>query len=311
MGGLGVGLNLSKSLSDSHSTFEFAKRTIHLGTNVSGLSYQQLISSTSLGSRVSDAFSYINLGLVRSTSHLGQLLVGKKANATSFRKMAEVGLPAISFFNLLFSKEMIELRMVMECLVNPRYEDFDFEKAKFSLPLHSLLRYSLDLVNFKANVISGLNEPEYPFSQRETREEFSEEYEPHLVAVILQEALAKVKTLVRTYESLVKTGAITLYKGKGTRVLEAQLQGFFLDLIFEFEDLDIADFADEVEDQLYQHAKYPRYSIPQALATLDKVESLIFKFTFKTEMSRSRYEKDSSPILKLIRKSEGRILIPY
>lgn len=308
---LGVGLNLSKSLSDSKTTFEFAKRTIHLGNNVSGLSFQQLISSTSLGSRVSDAFAYMSLGLVRSASHLGQLLVGKSANRTSFRKMSEVGLPAISFFNLLFSKEYIELRMVMECLVNPHYEDFDFEKAKFALPLHSLLRYSYDLVNFKAKVISGLEEPKYPFSQQELREEFSEEYEPHIVAVILQESLAKAKTLVRTYESLVKTGAITLYKGKGSKILQSQFQGFFLDLLIEFENLDIADFADEVESQLYRHAKYPLYSVSQALSTLDKVESLIFKFTFKTEISRSKYEKDSSPLLKLIRKSEGRILIPY
>nr|UJT32089.1 RNA-dependent RNA polymerase [Botrytis cinerea mitovirus 10] len=316
---LGVGINLTKSLSKSSDTFEFAKRTISRGVNISGLSFQQALSSSSLGSRVSDAYTYSSLGLVRTASHLGHLLAAKPTSS-SFRKMKEIGLPALSLYNLLFSKEIIELERVLECIVNPRFEDFDFEKAKFDLPLHSMLRHCLDLIRLKGSNTSewGLapsgvlpSSLAYPFSRQDDREEVSSEYEPHLVAVILQEALAKSKTLVRDYENLIKRGAVTVYKGQGTKLLQAQVSGFFEDLIIEFSDLDVSDFCDEIESMLYRHAKYPKYSISEALSTLDRVENLIFRFTFKTEMSRSKYEQDSSPIIKMLRKSEGSIPIPY
>jgi hypothetical protein len=151
----------------------------------------------------------------------------------------------------------------------------------------------------------------YPFSREEDRREFSRDYEPHLAAVILQEALAKCKTLVQDYEDLVGKGASTMYVGKASKLFQAQIQGFMMDIIIDLTDLDVSDRCDEVEDLLYKHAKYNHVSVSEALATLGQVEALIFKFTLKREISRVKFEKDSSPILTLMRKSEGHILIPY
>lgn len=102
-----------------------------------------------------------------------------------------------------------------------------------------------------------------------------------------------------------------MFKGQGSKVLVAQMEGFITDLVLEFSDLDVAEFVDDIEQKLYNHAKYQNVHISEALKVLDDLEALIFKFTFKTEISRSKYDKDSSPILTLLRKSEGKILIPY
>lgn len=53
---LGLEINLSKSIrSPSLEVFEFAKRTVINGINVSSLSFQQIISQSSRGSRVADS----------------------------------------------------------------------------------------------------------------------------------------------------------------------------------------------------------------------------------------------------------------
>lgn len=183
MEGLGVEINTSKSLSSSTSAFEFAKRTYLNLVDISAVSLQQVLSGTSIGARVMNSYSFIKRGLINTTSHLGQLLCGSN-NPTSFRNLKEVGLPAMSLLNLLTSEKLLELRSVLEVIVNPHIEDFDFEKAKFDLPLHSLLRHSLDCLKLKEPPLIKDR-----FSQPDIRSEIVGELLPHLAAVILQEAL--------------------------------------------------------------------------------------------------------------------------
>nr|BBG56023.1 RNA dependent RNA polymerase [Fusarium boothii mitovirus 1] len=300
---LGLEVNSSKSINASHSGFEFAKRTMINGVDVSALSLQQMLSSTSLGSKVIDTFVYCRKGLVSSISHFSRLLTGIPDNSV-FRRISKTGLPALSFLNVLWSADLVQLRIVLEAVVNPKYEDFDFDRSKFDLPLVSLLGYMLDIAN-------GSVDKTYPFSMESDRRDFSRDYEPHLAAVILQESLSKIKTLSRDYDHLIKTGALALFKGKASALLNSQFEGFFSDIIIDLTKLDPYDKVDEIESILYRHAKTPSCSVGQALTILEEVNSLVFKFTFKTEISRVKYEKDSSPILQLLRKSEGRIPINY
>lgn len=120
---LGVSINSSKSLSSTSKVFEFAKRTIWEAVNVSTVSLQQVLSGSSIGSRVANAATFARMGLINTVPHLATALGG--VGPTSFRKLKEVGLPAISLLNLLFSQEIVELRIVLGALVNPRFEDFD------------------------------------------------------------------------------------------------------------------------------------------------------------------------------------------
>jgi hypothetical protein len=301
---LGVEINISKSISHSTEAFEFAKRTIWKGVDVSSISLQQIISSVSLGSRVVNAYSFMKKGLIQTVPHLSQIL-SNSSKSTAMRDLKAVGLPALSLLNLLVSKDLVELRIVLESLVNPRFEDFDFEKAKFDLPMLGILRQCLLPFKKEDGVLP------YPFSKEEDRKEFSGDYIPHLSAVILQDALLKAKHLSNDYEELMKVGAKALSLGKGSSIFEAQKEGFFQDLVFDLSNMDPLDLVDDVEDTLYNHAKYQHITIPQSIEILDRVDAMIFKFTFKTELSHAKFDRDGSPILKLLRKSEGKILIPY
>lgn len=57
MEGLGVDINLSKSISSSPWGFEFAKRTFIRGSNVSAISLQQIASQSGISSRVADSIT--------------------------------------------------------------------------------------------------------------------------------------------------------------------------------------------------------------------------------------------------------------
>jgi len=123
---LGVEINLSKSIvSPNKQVFEFAKRTIVTGVNVSSISFQQIISQSSIGARVADAASFIKQGLIDNVPTLGAIL-SKYGSSTDFTKVKSVGMEAIALLGLLFHKGIIEHRVVVESLINPQYrEDFD------------------------------------------------------------------------------------------------------------------------------------------------------------------------------------------
>lgn len=70
-----------------------------------------------------------------------------------------------------------------------------------------------------------------------------------------------------------------------------------------WEDLDLDDLVDEVENHLYLHAKSPKLSFEEAIDILDRVEGVIQRFTFNTEKSRRLFESDTSPVVDLLRKA--------
>lgn len=121
---LGVEINPSKSISSSRVGFEFAKRTVLNGINVSAISMLQILSSVSLNTRVSDTYDFVVRGLVSNVHHLS-LMLRPKFNSSRLYDMKEIGLATLSYLNLLSSKEVIEFRIVLESLVNPKYWDFD------------------------------------------------------------------------------------------------------------------------------------------------------------------------------------------
>jgi len=294
---LGVEINLSKSIvSPSRKVFEFAKRTIITGVNVSSLSFQQIISQSSRGARVADSVTWIRQGLIDNVPLLCSIL--DKHGGLGLLSLKRIGMEAIALLGLLYHKGIIEHRVVVESLVNPQYkEDFDWDKASFSLPLRSILKHSLSCLK------GQLDKPNYPFSHEELRKDIYDELEPELSAIILQHALHKCKLLDRDYDSLINKGAHSLVRNVTDPVLKGALSGFFEDLIINHRsDLDVGELLDKVESILYKHAKYPCSSISESLRHLDEVEAMIFVFTYKTEMSRLKYETETSPIIDLVRK---------
>jgi hypothetical protein len=121
---LGVDINISKSISSSTSGFEFAKRTIMNGIDISPVSLREVIVAQGISSRVSLAFSYLKKGLINSISLLSATL-SKYGSPKSLRNIRDIGLPALNLLSLLNSSNLIERRVVIESLVNPNYMDFD------------------------------------------------------------------------------------------------------------------------------------------------------------------------------------------
>lgn len=210
--------------------------------------------------------------------------------------MKSIGLEVLATLGLLHSKGVLEHRIVVESLINPSYkEDFDWDKATFSLPLRSTLKLILSILKGQSY--------DYPFSKEDLRKEVYDELSSELSAVVLQLALYKIKLLNKDYDKLINKSVEGLYCGQIDPVLKAGITGFFEDLIISLRsDLDIMEKLDDVEHVLYNHAKYQNVSIESALSILDEVESMIHLFTYKTEISRVRYEHDTSPVIDLIRK---------
>lgn len=124
MKSLGVEINPTKSVSSSLPVFEFAKRFVVNGVNVSSLSFQQLISSTSLGARVADCFHYAKSGVLKNLDILSNILSRKMIKGGVNKFFNDLAVPALGLLGLLHQRGIIEHRVVIGSLINPK-KDFD------------------------------------------------------------------------------------------------------------------------------------------------------------------------------------------
>lgn len=77
MKGLGVEINLSKSIRATNGTFEFAKRLIYKSEIVSGLSWRQFLDYDKLSVRITTVLNLLDQGYIRSISVLLSVLQDK------------------------------------------------------------------------------------------------------------------------------------------------------------------------------------------------------------------------------------------
>lgn len=139
------------------------------------------------------------------------------------------------------------------------------------------------------------------------------------MATVLQTALTKIKALEYEYDRLITTGALSLVvfpKSKSLspelKIFKGQLEGFWEDNIVNWGvNVDPYDLYDKVYAITYKHAKYSHVTYPDAIKLLEEVEALIFKYTFKTQTSRMKFETEMSPALMLIRRSVGVSKLSY
>jgi len=197
---LGVEINLSKSIiSPNHGSFEFAKRTVVLGTDVSPVSFKQLISGKSLSSRLANAIYFAEAGLVKSPSTLAILLTRffNTLRLPRVKLLKALGMPTLSALGHLVDKDRMPLKLLVESLVNPRDEEFSFENAKFDIPIRRLF---MNVSWAFSNKIETITPETLELSDPDTREEMSDELEQELTTVVLHTALAKAKALEWEYE---------------------------------------------------------------------------------------------------------------
>jgi len=299
---LGLEINLSKSISSSSKpVFEFAKRTVVFGSNVSGLSVKQLISATSIGSRIANILYFAKLGLIRTNTILSLLL--SRFYKTDQRS---VMLPSLALLGSLFNSKKISLKALTTVLIDPNDEDFDFNESKFSLPLKSILTAEKEILNNHVQQLDLL-----PISKVETRLEMWDEMEADLIASVLLKALQRVKELENSFDELTSSGnyaSCLLVDIQAQReanpMIIYQLDGWISELIIDHSNFDIVDLVDQVEAIAYAHAKYPSCSLEKALSILDKVDSWWMKLDIVRQKKISIVDT-LSPVFSWISSSQG------
>jgi len=299
---IGLEINLSKSISSPKKpVFEFAKRTVVFGSNVSGLSVKQLISATSMGSRVANILYFANLGLIRTNTILSLLL--SRFYKTDQRSAM---LPSLALLGSLFNSKKISLKALVTSLIDPKDEYFDLNESKFSLPLKSILTAQKEILNRKVERLDLL-----PLSKMETRLEMWDEMESDLTASVILKALQRAKELENSYDELTSSGAFAgclLKDVKWFRVnnplIIHQIDGWITELIQDHSDFDIVELVEEVDRIAHAHAKYPSYSLEQALSISDKVESWWMKLDIVKQKKISTVNT-LSPVYSWISSSQG------
>nr|UPW42072.1 MAG: putative RNA dependent RNA polymerase [Yunnan mito-like virus 45] len=299
---LGLEINLSKSISStSKPVFEFAKRTVVFGSNVSGLSVKQLISATSIGSRVANILYFANLGLIRTNTILSLLL--SRFYKTDQRSAM---LPSLALLGSLFNSKKISLKALVTSLIDPNNEYFDLNESKFSLPLKSILTAQKEILNNRVQKLDLL-----PLSKVETRIEMWDEMESDLTASVILKALQRAKELENSYDELTSSGSLAgcllndIRKQRETDPLIIyQLDGWLTELIIDHSNFDITDLVDEVETIAHAHAKYPSCTLEKALSILDRVDSWWMKLDIVKQKKLS-IVNTLSPVYSWISSSQG------
>nr|AWY10986.1 RNA-dependent RNA polymerase [Sclerotinia sclerotiorum mitovirus 28] len=301
---IGLEINLSKSISSpSRPVFEFAKRTVVQGINVSGISVKQLISATSMGARVGNVLHFAGLGLIRTNTILSTLL-GRfyKTDVKS------VMLPSLALLGSLFKSGKISLKALVTVLIDPKDDEFDFNTSKFSLPLLSVLTAQKELLNSKVEKLDLLR-----VSSVEEREELFDELESDITASVLLRALQRAKELENSYDELTGSGAYARCLVKdgvdfaslpiGT-IAVAQLDGWVTELITNCDKFDMYELVEEIDKINHDHAKYPRLSLEQALPIAERVERWWMRFDIVRQKRTSSVET-LSPVYSWLASSQG------
>lgn len=340
---LGVEINLNKSISSPNkATFEFAKRTIVNGVNVSAISFREITASVSLSSRVQSALVWWRAGLVKTSASLLALI-----SVNPFKVSKKPFMGVLSLLGGLNRLGLVPARKVFECLINPHDEDFDIEESPLSLPVQSIL--STVVKNNENSLVLSLPTPD-------PREEYSDEWEPLLVATILQIALSKAKVLQEEWDNYMSSTAHQLltfsschinedkkeyscpetclldnkvcFDGcdlcfkfsdisreeviKENSLLIAQLIGWFEDNLIDYnKGWDPSELTDEIESKLSYHAKTSKVTWDEALTILDHIEAKLFAVCFQLRDEKNVSFKDIAPFMTLVGKATGLISVKY
>jgi hypothetical protein len=323
MAGIGCEINMNKSInSPNKPVFEFAKRTCIGNDIVSGISLNQVRAGWNVGSRVANALSFSQTGLLTSVSLLATVL---SRYAVVKLTPKELGLPTLALLGSLFQQGKLTHRMLAHALVNPHYADSDFEGEAVGLPIRASLIAAFDIL--KDNPFN------YPYSHEDLRDEVFKEYRSEFSQVLLAKALKKATILYENSDILLAKGAMQLWNyptatvflpddPRNTKVLKVvtlvgptledmpkdiailamQIENFF-NMLIEQDDAAInpETLHDRVYAENYKFAKHTHLKFDEAIKLLEEVESLEFKYTLKIPEAPGKTVLETTPIIGVMR----------
>jgi hypothetical protein len=288
---IGMEINLSKSIvSHDKPVFEFAKRTVWGDNLVSGISYSQINSCTSLSSRINNVYTWIKKGYLNNLQTITTVLnnFNPAVNFKDFSLMA-------SSFSILGLCKNIGHKFIMKSLVDPNKGClWDMDAENFSVPTRSLLTKARDLIT--------KGESDLELSKDENRQEWFDESEQLVVAGVLQDALYKSRLLSEQYSGLIKEWSKSLVsKSFNDEVLLATITGWLEDAIIDNRNSKIIDpfeIEDKVENILRYHAKTQMVTLERAYEILQEVEGLWYAFSKPTKTTQNSFNRLGSQFLK-------------
>lgn len=304
---LGLEINLSKSISSpSKAVFEFAKRTVVQGTNVSGLSIKQLISATSIGSRIANILYFANLGLIRTNTILSTLL-GRfyKTDVKS------VMLPSLALLGTLFKQEKISLKALMTVMVDPRDKAFDFNKSEFTLPLKTIITAQKELLKDNTKKLDL-----FQVSNLEIRLRTWAELESDIVLAVLWKAKNRAFDVEELFLKLHNTGVLTSCLVKDVSYLRQRqdedprlvCDHWLLGLVIGDIHFDSRILSTWVDDMAQDHILHPKHcSLPDALIISDEVDRWWQKFDLMKQERLAKAES-MSPVFTWISETQRKRL---
>lgn len=304
---LGLEINLSKSISSpSKAVFEFAKRTVVQGTNVSGLSVKQLISATSIGSRIANILYYANLGLIRTNTILSTLL-GRfyKTDVKS------VMLPSLALLGTLFKQEKISLKALMTVMVDPKDKAFDFNKSQFALPLKTIITAQKELLNDDTKKLEL-----FQVSNLNIRLRTWAELESDIVMAVLWKAKSKAEEVEELFLKLHNSGALTTCLVKDANYLRQRQEEdtrlvcdhWLLGLVIGDIHFDSRILSSWVDDMARDHILHPKhYTLADALTISDEVDRWWQRFDLIKQKRISNVES-LSPVFTWISETQRKRL---
>lgn len=293
---LGVDINLSKSIvSPAKSSFEFAKRTIYEGTNVSSLSFKQLLSETSVAGRLANILYYAKLGLVRTNTVLSSLL----SRFGKVKSNKDLLFPLAALLGVFFKQKKISHSELFGMFVDP--ESLEWESP--TLPYQGLLTYCKGMLN---------EVPSPSISHSETRKEVGAEMMEILADYIILAALDEAKKIERNIDSW-KASAKTPIFGSWKTLLNNDVLAanciFPEEWLFEVLDnhtgFDPTEYVDEIHKIAIRQAKIHDKSVEEALSILDRTLSLAHRFNLSKTTPKIKMTEGTSPIFSHILSNIG------
>lgn len=294
MADLGVGINPSKSLiSESLTSLEFAKRTGIQGVDVSGLSWKQLITESSVTGRVSFTLHCLRKGIIATPAILVKALSAshtiKFPDIFSDKEKDIFGNMIFGLLGTLITSNQLPLKSAVAFLVDPQDEDMEFlDNPKF--PITSMLQYALTLV--KGNV--DLTPPLSDYKERD--KVARKEVLPYMSDTLVREALTQITLFKDKYDEALKAYSLTLVKSIESfdSLEQAQLVSFSEWCLLK--DRDPEDLFDEVYN-VVSSIKVDAPPIDESIKLSEKVSSFISYF----DIEPVKFTKKDSEVNWLIK----------
>jgi hypothetical protein len=318
MGLLDVETNPSKTLvSESSQTFEFAKRTVTKGVDVSGLSWKQFITNTSLKDRISMTLYLASRGLLLSTSQLSKIIGDIHSSRLKDTEVSQ-GL-LISLLNHCASKGVLSYREAISYIWDPVAREAD-ELKQFVVPIKMTMLDLVKLLNKLHREIddSPVSMDDLSINRIDDRKAYGAMYIiPYLSNYIIRGAVARafayeqefgnlhinlVPDLVRSYSDLKiirkPSDGLPPIPESVMQVIDdndsydTNLYEVAQSLVFQ---TSMNEPTSGIIGKAYEKLSEPRYndSLWHAIDFKDWVESFVSKYTFMKQTRMGADLKDS------------------